>query len=159
MSPSLLSGAILKESCAFSLKRDLTNGELEMIETFLTPWTIFHVSIISYIEKSPEVSKTRLSFKMAHWSAKGIIYRSFSCGLKKVFKLSQTPVSREGWYPTRVNKRTRLSFHIPFQCIFLLFISFSGIRWQTFRFIVKIVSCVLYVVRSVQDTDPDTAHW
>ncbi|XP_031565605.1 potassium channel subfamily T member 2-like isoform X3 [Actinia tenebrosa] len=33
-----------------------------------------------------------------------------------------------------------------------------SIRWQTFRFIVKIISCVLYVVRSVQDTDPDTAH-
>ncbi|XP_048587242.1 potassium channel subfamily T member 1 isoform X2 [Nematostella vectensis] len=32
-----------------------------------------------------------------------------------------------------------------------------SIRWQIFRFIMKIVSCVLYVLRSVQDTDPNTA--
>ena len=32
-----------------------------------------------------------------------------------------------------------------------------GIRWQIFRFTLKIVSCVLYVVRSIQDTEPDLA--
>lgn len=32
-----------------------------------------------------------------------------------------------------------------------------GIRWQIFRFTLKIVSCVLYVVRSIQDTEPNLA--
>lgn len=33
----------------------------------------------------------------------------------------------------------------------------SSIRWQIFRFVLKILSCVLYVVRSVQDTRPHLA--
>lgn len=33
----------------------------------------------------------------------------------------------------------------------------SSIRWQIFRFTLKIVSCVLYVVRSIQDTEPNLA--
>ncbi|KAJ7339482.1 potassium channel, sub T, member 2 [Desmophyllum pertusum] len=33
----------------------------------------------------------------------------------------------------------------------------SSIRWQIFRFMLKIASCVLYVVRSVQDTEPNLA--